>query len=468
MSFYQFILVMRSRWLTIVGVLGVVVLGGVAACLILPKQYAAAALVLVDSKHDPAANDSYSMDNNSAVIGTQVDIAASQRVAQRVVTALQLDQDPAYVQKWRLATEGRGDFTAWLASTLIKRLSVKPSPESNVISITVKWPDPQVAATLANAFAEAYIATTIALKVDPAKQYANSFDARSRELRVDLEAKQKLFSDFENTNGIVAADERIDVENARLSELSTQLVAIQAQRQESQSRERQAKEDINSIPEVLQNPLIASLKADLSKAESRQQDIATSLGTNHPEYKSTGAEVTSLRQRLAQESARIVASLSNTTRVNQLRENEVSAALETQKNRVLALKHLRDQAAVLQSDVATAQRNLDAVTQRLAQSSLESQTQQTSSILLAPATEPVMPVSPNVPLILMLTVGVGGFIGLVASMLFELANPRVRSDQELIKMTGVPILGTVSSISYPPVTHSRSLRALEHLKATAD
>jgi len=40
----------------------------------------------------------------------------------------------------------------------------------------------------------------------------------------------------------------------------------------------------------------------------------------------------------------------------------------------MQLKHQRDEGAVLQNDVVTAQRNLDAVTQRLAQSNLQSQT----------------------------------------------------------------------------------------------
>jgi uncharacterized protein involved in exopolysaccharide biosynthesis len=162
---------------------------------------------------------------------------------------------------------------------------------------------------------------------------------------------------------------------------------------------------------------------------------------------STEAEIDSLRGRIAHESASIIASLGNTTQVNVRREREISAALASQKKRVLELKQLRDQAADLQNDVATAQRNLDAVNQRLAQSSLEGETQQANVVLLAPASEPLAYSSPN----LLINSVVGVFFGLVlgigAALLLEMTNRRVRSDAELVQLLGLPILGTIRAIA---------------------
>jgi chain length determinant protein EpsF len=462
MSFQQFILILQARRRVVFSVLAAVVILAMAVCLLLPKQYTASAWVVVDAKADPIASTAYPVVLDPSYMGTQVDIAASERVAERVVKILKLDEVPEFQQKWRRSTDGRGDLTIWLAGTLLKKLSVKPSPESNVIDISIKWPNAKAAATLANAFAQAYIDTNIALKVEPAMQYATWFDERSSALRSVVEAKQKLLSDFENQNGIVATDERLDVENARLAELSSQLVAIQAERQDSQSRQRQVEGDKDSIPEVLQSPVIASLKTDLSKIEARQKDIATRLGTNHPEYKSAQAEVDSVRARLAQESARIVASLANTTNVNQRRESDISAALEAQKQRVLDLKHKRDQASVLQNDVLTAQRNLDAVTQRLAQSNLEGQTQQANIVLLTPAAEPMLPSSPKYLATLMLSVLGGGLLAVVSALFLELSKPRLRSDQELMQLLGVPLLSTIGSITYPQLGEHSAVPALAH------
>ncbi len=137
------------------------------------------------------------------------------------------------------------------------------------------------------------------MKVEPAKQYASWFDQRSRELRADLEEKQKKLSDFQSKNGIVATDEKLDVENARLAELSTELVTIQGLRQDSQSRQHQVGSDISTLPEVLQSPVIQSLKAALAQAEAKKPDVAARLGKNHPDYQAVEGEISDLRNRIA-------------------------------------------------------------------------------------------------------------------------------------------------------------------------
>jgi chain length determinant protein EpsF len=462
MSLRQFFLVLLARWKLAIGVFTGVVLVTIIVSLTMPKMYTASATVVVDTKPDPLAGAAYAAQSSSAYIATQVDIISSERVADRVVKLLKLDKSPDYIAAWKENAGGKGDITNWIGSTLKKTVVVTPSRDSSVIDISMTWSDPKTAAILANAFAQAYIDTNIELKVDPAKQYATWFDERSRALRADLEAKQKRLSDYSAETGIVAStDGRLDIENARLAELSSQLVTIQALRQDSQSRQRQAGGDSDSMVEVMQSPFIAGLKADLSKAEAKLQDIASNVGKNHPDYKNAAAEVSSLRARLEAETARITASFGATTQVNLRRENEIRAALEAQKKRMLDLTHERDQVAVLQNEVATAQRNLDAVTQRLAQSSLESQTQQTNIYLLTTAVEPMRKSSPKYFLNLLVGLFLGGILGPAAALFRELSDRRVREDQDLSQATGVPLFAKIPSIKPDGRSPSRAGRRLE-------
>jgi chain length determinant protein EpsF len=446
MTLQQCLLVLRARWVVALSVFAGVVIAAVTLSLVLPKKYTATASVVANAKPDPVEGVMYPTQLLVSEVATQVDIISSERVARRVVKMLKLDQILAFQEGWRGDTNGRGDITAWIAAILQQRLLVMPSRDSNVISISVKWPDAKAAATLANAFAQAYIDTSIELKVEPARLYAKWFDERSHALRADLEAKQKRLSDFQNQTGVIATDERLDIENARLEELSTELVSIQAQRQDSQSRQRQVNGDNESLPEVLQSGLIAGLKATLSQSEARLQDIATNLGKNHPDYKTTEADVASLRDRIVQETAKIVASLGSTTHVNMRRESDISDALDAQRKRVLELRHHHDEAAILQSDVQTAQRDLDAVTQRYAQSSLESQSQQTSAVLLTPAVEPTKHSSPRLLLNTVIAFFLGGFLGVGTALFLEILDRRVRADEELTQMLGVPLLGKIGSM----------------------
>ena len=459
MSFQHFLMVLRARRRLALGVVAAVLVMTIGVSLLLTKKYTASASVVVDVKTDPVGDASSQVDE--AYLGTQVTIASSPRVAQRVVKILKLDESPEYRQRWLKSTDGRGEFAAWIATDLVKRLSVKPSSESNVIELSAKWPDAKGAAAVANAFAQAYIETNLALRVEPARQNATWFNNQSNALRAELESKQKVLSDFEEKEGIVATDEKLDVESARLNELSAQLVQIEAQRQDSQSRQRQIEGDPDAIPEVLQSPVITSLKAELSSLEAKQSDIRSRFGLNHPEYKSIDAAINSARQRLIHERSEILASLDDATKVNLRRERDVSDAIEAQKQLLLKLKHDRDRVAILQSDVQTAQRNLDAVSQRSAQMNLESQTRQSNVLLLSPATEPLVASSPNYLILLPVSLVLGTLLGLFAVLVAELIRPRARSDQQIVDILGVPILGRVRSMRPTAQPAAANLKRLE-------
>jgi chain length determinant protein EpsF len=452
MGFRQFVLVLRAWWRLAFGIFCGVVIAAVAISVILPWQYTAISSVVIDAKADPVtagAGAGYTEQLLASYVATEAEIISSERVARRVVKTLKLDEAPELRKKWLSATHGEGDITTWLAEYLAKKkIRVTPTKDSNIIDITVTWPESKRAADVANAFAQAAIETSIELKVEPAKQYAAWFDQRSQALRADLAAKQKRLSDYQAATGIIATDEKVDVESARLAELSTALVAIQAQRQDSQSRQRQLSGNNESLPEVLQSPLIAELKSTLTEAEAKRTDVAGRLGRNHPDYQAAEAEVSSLRARIAQETEKIAASLGSTTQVNMRRESDLQQALEAQKKLVLNLKHKHDEAADLQNDVQTAQRDLDAVTQRLAQSSLESQTQQTNVVQLTYAAPPIKHSSPNMGLNLALGAFVGLILGIGTALLVEMRDPRVREDNDLVRILGLPVLGKIGRINF--------------------
>jgi len=294
MSVNQLILILRSRWRIASGVFTAVLLLAIAFTLLSTNQYTAIASMVIDTSADPVSPTGLTEGLLTSYVTTETDLIASERVAQRAVKALKLEDLPELQKKWRAKTDGQGDITLWIADYLLEYkvvVGTGKSKNGSIINISVKWPDPKMAAAIANAFAQAAVETNIELRIEPAKQFAKWFDQHSVQLRAALVVKQKRLSDFENATGINSTDEKLDVENARLAELSTQLVDIQGERQDSQSRQRQVSGDNETLPEVLQSPVIAKLKSDLSDAEAKQADIAGRLGKNHPDYQAAVAEV---------------------------------------------------------------------------------------------------------------------------------------------------------------------------------
>ncbi|HCX33926.1 MAG TPA: chain length determinant protein EpsF [Rhodocyclaceae bacterium] len=444
MSFQQFLLILKARRWAVLSILLLTVATTVAVSLILPKQYSASTEVVIDVRSpDPIAGIVLPGLITPGYMATQVDIVQSDRVAGRVVKLLRLDQNPGVQQEWRDATEGRGTIQSWLIELLKKKLEVKPSRESNVISIGFTGTDPRFAAAVANAFAQAYLETTLELKVEPARQYAAWFGERSTTLRGGLEKAQARLSQYQREHGIVAADERLDVENARLAELSSQLVVVQAQATETASRQRQAKGGTENLPEVLQNPLVQGMKADVARQEAKLNELAGQLGKNHPQYQRTADELQTLHKKLDAEMKQVASGIGTSNRINQQREGELRSALAAQKAKVMSIKNQRDELAVLQREVENAQRAYDAVAQRLTQTSLESQTQQTNVVVLTPAVEPIEPSSPKLLLNSLLAVFLGTLLGVGCALLLETLSRRVRSAEDLAQALGLPVLGVL-------------------------
>jgi chain length determinant protein EpsF len=450
MNFSQFLLVLKARKVVILFTLLTTVATTLAVSLLMPRSYTATTSLVVDFKGaDPVSGMALPAQLLPGYMATQVDIIASHNVALKVVDGLKLAENAAVREQFMEATEGRGTIRDWMADLLLKYVNVVPSRESSVVDISYKGSDPQFAAAIANAFAQAYIITNLDLKVEPAKLTAAWFEGQIKALRDNLEKAQANLSAYQREKGIVAVDERLDVENARLQELSSQLVVAQSMAYDAHSRQRQMSEGANkgkaaeALPEIIGNPLIQGMKANLAQAEAKLADVSERAGRNHPEYQRALAEVESLRKKIDTEVKNASSGIVHTASISQARVNDLRSALAAQKAKILELTHKRDDFAVLTREVENAQKMLDAGTMRSGQTRLESQTNQTNIAVLNPAVPPIEPSSPRIPLNIALSVFLGTLLGIGIGFLMEMADRRVRSAEDLIDGLGVPVLGVL-------------------------
>jgi chain length determinant protein EpsF len=445
MTLLQFLLILRARYKVAALTLLITVAATFFISLLLPKQYSATSAVVIDVRSpDPVAGMIMPGLATPAYMATQVDIITSDRVAQRVVKLLRMDESSAIREQWMDATEGEGDLTIWLADLLKQKLEVRPSRESNVINIEFSGIEPSFVATVANAFAQAYIDVHLELKVTPARQSATWFEDQTKMVREKLEKAQAALSAFQQKTGIIATDERLDHETAKLNELSTRLTNVQAETSDSSSKRKSAGNS-ETLAEVMQSPMINMLKSDLARLEAKHHESNVNLGVNHPQTKRTESELASLRRRLASETRQISDSIGTSYDVGKQKEKELLEAMESQKKRILELNKERDEIAVLKRDVEAAQHTFDGVSQRSAQTRLESLSAQTNIAILNPATIPTTHSRPRILLNVLISIFLGTLLGVGIALMLELGRRRVRSSEDLIQAIDLPVLAVISS-----------------------
>ena len=115
MTLHQFLLILRARYRVALMIIVVAVLSALAVSLMLPKKYVAETAVLVDIRSpDPVAGAAVPGLVAPSYMATQVDIIGGDRVAQRVIKMLKLDETPGTRERWMQATQGRGTMEAWI------------------------------------------------------------------------------------------------------------------------------------------------------------------------------------------------------------------------------------------------------------------------------------------------------------------------------------------------------------------
>jgi len=437
MSFAQLLRILWARRRLVITVASIAVVLAVTVQLLRPAAYVAQTSVVVDARGVDPLTGAAAPQAIVAVLATQEDIINSRAVALEVVDALHL------VTK----EEGAKTANSW-AGDLLKKLTTKPEANSSVLRIKFEDPDPEFAAKVVNAFADAYLQTSLELKLEPTRRQSNWFEQQLQGLRNTVESQQQNLSEYQRSNGILAPSDRLDVENARLQEISQQLLEAQRNSQSANAKLQQAQlalstGRLNEVPDMMSNGLLQSLKADQIRAQARMAELGERYDRNHPQMISARAEAAALNQKITGELESMKGSVEQSAQIARQQAADLQRSFDAQKAKILELTQKRDEISVRDREVQTAQGAYAAAMQRSSQLRLESQLNQASAAILDRATVPQGPDGLGLLVSTVLAIVFGSMLGVGLALGLEMLDRRVRDGRELTRIAGVEVLAEV-------------------------
>lgn len=476
MTLMQFLSLLRARLKLIVGVV-VAVVGVVAiVSLVMPKQYVASASVVVGPGGTAASLDGHSAVSQTvdSIVATQEDIIGSRRVAEKVVDSLGLEHN---ANAWQLiggdSINPLGKVKSWishllpqddngaggpstlrdqLADALSRNLHLTSQLNSRVININYTSQDPQFAATAANAFADQYMGAVLNLNVQPAKANSRWLNDQTKQLKANLERAQQNLAAFERKTGIVGVGDKLDLENARLTQLTTQLVAAQAQGYTSDSQQKQLKTFLKkggSVPtEVQANSMVQQLRLRITQQQATLTDLSHQVGRRHPKYRAAETELRQLRGELSTTQRTVAKGLLENTGMSAQQVTALKNAIAQEKAKILKLTGDHNQAALLQQDVDNARQTYSSALQHASQANMASQMDRTDISMIAPAVMPRSPAKPRVGFNIAVAFVLGTVIAIGLALWAELNNRFVRSPDDILEFIGVPVLGVLGTVRH--------------------
>jgi len=211
--------VLRTRAALLLGVIGSCLAASLAYWLIAPNHFKAVATLFLEGT---AAESRGSNVASSVPRSTEVDLLRSERVAQRVVENEGLLQEPAlralYLQS---IDDGRQPPEA-LAQYLAGRVEANSVGDGGVVQLTVSMDAPNLAARVANAYAQAWGEVSLELRAASIRSGIERASQELAALRARLgEARARNVSD----HALAAAGPRADEQFVQLSQLATRPIA---------------------------------------------------------------------------------------------------------------------------------------------------------------------------------------------------------------------------------------------------
>lgn len=437
--------ILRARWLTIATIACSTIILAVVYCVLAPRIYTATTELLVDNKaQDPISGQILGSRLMSSYLATQSDIVRSRNVSSKVIEQLQLQRNPFLKAAYHSAGGKNAEPSAeWLHTYLRQGLTVAPKRETSILSISFNAQDPTLAASLADAYAAAYLQTSLELRIEPAKQISQWYDEQLATLREELIEKQNSLSEYQEKHGLVSSD-RLDLENAKLATLSSLLTTTQNERLDNLNRSTQFESKTNTLTaDALEDPQVQKLSLDLVQAQARLRDLDSQVGVNHPHYIQAKTEVDSLQRQVYRALALVNSKTRSSVELSKNREEQLKAEIAAQKEYVLLLNRNLNQLRLLRQEVDSAQAAYDAALARSSQTRLESQIAQTDVAVLNAANIPRRPTFPRIPMTLFLASVMGILLGIALALCREWLDRRVRSVDDLVTGLGLPVLAYI-------------------------
>jgi polysaccharide biosynthesis transport protein len=351
----------RKRWRILRPTIMVALITLIAVQVITPR-YQSETRVLVEGRDNiflrPDA-DKDMIDRNvvdQEAVTSQAQVVMSREVANAVIDKLKLNQLPEFDS----ALGGVSPIKAVLGVLgIIKnpmsmtpqervleayydRLTVFPVDKSRVIVIDFLSEDPELAAKVANAVAEAYLQQLQKAKQDQAQTASQVLAAQIDTLRkkvVDAEARVEAYR--AKSGGLLVGPNNITLSSQQLADMNAQLVAARAQKSDAEAKAKLIRDMLKSgqpleYSDILNSELIRRLSEQRVTLKAQLAEQSSSLLDNHPRIKELKAQIADLDRQIQDEAATMARSFENDSKLASARVDSQIATLDQLKTQAAA------------------------------------------------------------------------------------------------------------------------------------
>ena len=398
---------------------------------------------------------------------TQSRILKSKAVAESVINKLDLAENPEINGEIRqrgfiagilqiknaLAEMRKTNDTANLNSDLIKetnrlenfnnRLSVRALKNSYLFEISFESFDPQLSADISNTVVEEFIRLNVDRKINSSSGAKTFLQREIEKIQAKLETSEKNLTEFARENAIVDVEDKTNILNQRLSDLSTQITDVGAERLAAEAMYNRSVSglDTDSLAPVLSSTLIQNYKTEYAVLQAEYFKLSRIFKPAYPQLVQIKAQMDELDSLIQQETKRIVEGIKGNFEQLQQKEQRLINLLAKQKQEILDIKDRSIQYNILKREWETNKELYRGLLERTKEVGVAAGMELNNISNVDKARVPIEPSKPNMKFNLLIASSLGLFGGVALAFLLSFLDNTVRSSDQFEQITGVPVLG---------------------------
>lgn len=384
-------------------------------------------------------------------IQTQYKILQSKTLANRVIKVLRLESNAALIdQKEAADARKRGEDSPAL-TTFQKNLEVEPVRNSQLVTISFKSRDPNLAKEVINTLSNEYIQQNFESRYQATQQATEFLKKQLTQLKSKLEQSEESLARYARDNGIMVVSqqqEQQEVGLQTLTDLNKALTDARAERIQKESIHNILKalpDPVANFPSSLRNPLIEDLEKKLAQLRQEYAKLASKLRPEHPSVKEVQEQINETAGQLKSERQAAIRNTLTEYDTASRREKLLSDAVNSQKGQANKVKESLIQYNILQREVDTNKNIYEGMLTRLKEASVAAGLRSSNIRVVDKADLPTIPDSPKKGLNLLLGSVVGIMLGFGLAFFVEYLDSTVKTPEEVEQLTNLPALGLIPS-----------------------
>ncbi len=391
--------------------------------------------------------------DNQEYYETQYAIIQSRRVALAVVQDHGLHNDSAWLQNLPEGVEPKlkNHVTPELAAEVLRgRLSVQPVIDSRLATVKYRDASPQRAQRILSAVVDTYVEQNLENALASTTSATDWLSGQLDSLKADLENSEMNLHQYKKDNDIlsIAFDDKSSMLGEELSQINKELTRVRAELQEASARRR----ELGRVPvddptriqahELLNSPLMSTLRAQHAKAVSEKKALlGENKGANHPEVQAADARVRASEKAILKEIGNVQRAYAADVAVLSSHAGGLKAMLEEAKKQAHEHNLLEIEYKRLSRAKDNTEKLYAMVLERTKESDLTQMLRVNNVSIVDRPLTPTAPVSPRVPLYLMVGALLGLAVGVGAAFGRGLLDRTVKVPEDIEVDLGLPVLG---------------------------